>query len=468
MADATLKDRLAEICRRVIGHGGTVESLRRLTGGASQQIWSFEYGGVPLILRRSDGDDSVSTSQGLLGSEQEATLIDCLHAKGVMVPRVYTLLCPEDGIGTGFVMSRIQGEALPARLLKDDIYKPALDVFVSDCARELARIHNAGSVTINPPLPVRTPAERVRQLLEIYKMQDSPNAILAAALKWLRDHIPKSHAMTLVHGDFRMGNLLLEPTGISAVLDWELAHIGDPVFDLAYLCAPCWRFGRYDKPVGGVGHIEELLEAYEAASGTGVDRAHFDFWLVYSSTWWALTCRVMLGAWRNHEVRTLERAVIGTRVSENEIDLLLLLESLCGLESEAPIDWPADTMTDGAGATHTNELAIALGEWVDAELKPRFEGRDLFQARVAGNALGILERRTRLGPVYKGQKVRRLDALGLSNAELTAKLLDGRLGLSSPGILQHLRLTATEHVLIDQPRYAGLKVAKGKWTEPAA
>ena len=73
-----------------------------------------------------------------------------------------------------------------------------------------------------------------------------------------------------MHGDFRHGNLIIGPDGVRAVLDWELAHLGDPMEDLGWICVNSWRFGEIDKPVGGFGTREELFAGYEAA-GRRVD-----------------------------------------------------------------------------------------------------------------------------------------------------------------------------------------------------
>ncbi len=128
-----------------------------------------------------------------------------------------------------------------------------------------------------------------------------------------------------MHGDFRHGNLMIGPDGIRAVLDWELAHLGDPMEDLGWICVNSWRFGVIDKPVGGFGTYEELFSGYEAASGIAVDAARVKFWEVMGTLRWGVMCVGMMQRFRLGPDHSMERAMIGRRSSETEIDLLRLL-----------------------------------------------------------------------------------------------------------------------------------------------
>lgn len=466
MTDHIFTRDLGALCIRTFKTSGSPENLKRLTGGASMETWQFDFAGRPLILRRSFEAGETDVRVAGLSVADEASLIGHAAGHGVTVPKVHAQLQDSDGLGAGFVMDRIKGEALPHKLLRDETYAPALGTFVDDCARELAAIHAA-------PLPpglngLKTlPSEaRVALLAQVYAEAGCVNPVFSYALKWLSENLPESHRSTLVHGDFRMGNLLLNQSGLAAVLDWELAHIGDPHYDLGYLCAPCWRFGHYDRPVGGVGQINSLISAYEDASGMTVDRDAVQFWMVFSSLWWAVTCLGMVGTWRRGEVRSLERAVIGTRVSENEIDLLLMLERAAGLDGAAEIEPPQDQPPEMTGETNASELATALAEWVQSDVIPGAEERALFQARVARNALGIVERKARLGPAAEAEAAARLHTLALNETELCEGLARGHITLSTKGVLDHLRRTALARVEIDQPRYAGLAAAKTRWLKP--
>jgi len=93
-----------------------------------------------------------------------------------------------------------------------------------------------------------------------------PHPAFELALRWLAIYRPEPVASAVLHGDFRLDNLMVDETGLVAVLDWELAHVGDPVQDLAWLCVRSWRFGS-PLPAAGLGTREQLVEAYTAAGG---------------------------------------------------------------------------------------------------------------------------------------------------------------------------------------------------------
>jgi aminoglycoside phosphotransferase (APT) family kinase protein len=142
---------------------------------------------------------------------------------------------------------------------------------------------------------------------------------------WLRDHLPPPRERRLVHGDLRNGNMIIDAHGLQAVLDWEIAHLGDPMEDLGWVCVNSWRFGELDKPVGGFGPREELFAGYEAVSGQPVDPEEVRWWEVLGSLSWGVSCAAIGVADYSDGDRPLERAMIGRRASECEIDLLRLL-----------------------------------------------------------------------------------------------------------------------------------------------
>lgn len=170
-----------------------------------------------------------------------------------------------------------------------------------------------------------TAAREIAELERDYRGFDWPRPVFELALRWLRDHDPgSSREVTLVHGDFRHGNLIIGPDGVRAVLDWELAHTGDPMEDLGWVCVNSWRFGEIDKPVGGFGTREELFAGYESAGGR-VDPIRVKFWEVMGTLRWGVMCCGMMQRFRLTPEHSIERAMIGRRASETEVDLLRLL-----------------------------------------------------------------------------------------------------------------------------------------------
>ena len=117
---------------------------------------------------------------------------------------------------------------------------------------------------------------------------------------------------------------MVGPDGLRAVLDWELAHLGDPIEDLGWFCVRAWRFGSTD-PAGGFGSRDELLAAYEAAGGGAVDPAELHWWEVLGTLKWGVICVMQATAHLTGLSRSVELAAIGRRVCETEHDLLELL-----------------------------------------------------------------------------------------------------------------------------------------------
>lgn len=442
------------------------EALRRLTAGANMEIWAFDCAGQNLILRRHPSGIAPEDGQPGLSLNHEATIVSHAFEVGVRAPQVIGRLHDDDQLGTGFVMARADGEALPYKLFKDPQYTDALPVFTQHCAEQLAKIHTMSTDTLaQAGVPLRAPsaAESVANLKTLLTSMAVDIPVYHLALHWLEQNTPTDTPAIFLHGDFRMGNLLLDGQGISAVLDWELAHIGDPAEDLAWLCMPSWRFGRYHQPVGGVGHIDDLLSAYHTASGNEIDRARFNFWLIYASLHWGIITLRMTAIWRAGLDRSVERALIGTRASEVEVDLLMMLEDEAGLSAPLNASFALPQARPRAAEPEAYELLSAMSKWLQDDVMPRQTGSDLFNARVAGNTLSIIQRMSEYGPDFEANQKARLAALGVDHKGLCAALATGEMDLTTPHLLTHLRLQALERLSIHQPRYAGLKVAQEKW-----
>ncbi len=464
MTDEAFQAKLANYCTKTFGTDGKLEHLRRLSGGASMESWGFAYGGEDFVLRRLPAGLSAD-DDGLRGVPlaTQADIIELARTTGVTAPEVRGRLAPEDDIGEGFIMAKAEGETLPHKILGNPDFAEAERKLTRQCAGELAAIHQIPVQSLAASLEYFSPAELIRIQKDKYDEIGSQIPIYEYAFHWLNENAPDATDKYLVHGDFRMGNLMIDHDGLSAVLDWELVRLGDPVQDLAYLCTPSWRFGHYEKVAGGFDSGESLLQAYAEASGREVDPDRFRFWLVYSTLWWGVACMVMGQIWRSHGDRSLERTVIGRRVSEVEIDLALLFEEILPAEICTPLDWAVPEDKPVTGETGYGELLTALGEWNAKHVQPGLQGHDKFQSRVAGNALGIAKRQAEWGPDFRDAARARLTAIGYDHGQLCAGLSNGAIAITQSAVWDHLRLSALERLSIDQPKYAGLKVALNKW-----
>jgi aminoglycoside phosphotransferase (APT) family kinase protein len=321
---AGLRDAL---CARLPGVTG-VSGLRRLSGGASNETWAFDGerddAPLPLILRRRPGGEATGASGALgLDLETEARLLELAAKGGVPVPAVRCVLAPEDGLGSGYVMERLEGETIARRILRDEAFAAVRPRLARQCGEILARIHAVPSASL-PPLAEAPAPVQLEQYRAVYDGFDHPHPVFELAFRFIEDHLPGRVELTLVHGDFRNGNLLIGSDGVRGVLDWEIAHRGDPMEDLGWICVNSWRFGA-DLPVGGFGTREELFAGYQAAGGRPVDPERVRFWEIVGTLKWGIMCMMMYGVYQSGADRSVERAAIGRRASETEIDLLGLL-----------------------------------------------------------------------------------------------------------------------------------------------
>ena len=304
-----------------------IAAVERLSGGASQETWRFDIvhpeGNVGAILRRAPKGYGAAPSRAA-GLNAEAKLMQLAFDAGLPSPRVLHVLTTEDDLGTGFIMQRVDGETIARKILREQEFADARARLTHQLGRVLAGIHGLPDAQL-PELRRMTAAKELDELERDYRSLNWPKPVFELALRWLRDNDPgPSTEVTLVHGDFRNGNLVIDRDGVRAVLDWELAHLGDPMEDLGWVCVNSWRFGEIDKPVGGFGSREELFAGYEAA-GRRVDPARVTFWEVMGTLRWGLMCGGMMQRFREGPDHSMERAMIGRRASETEIDLLRLL-----------------------------------------------------------------------------------------------------------------------------------------------
>ena len=418
--------------------------LRRLTGGATMESWRFSAGGDDFVLRRAPG--SAFMEGRPYGHDTEAALIRAARAGGVTAPEVVVELEPGDAIGSGFVMRALPGTADPRAILAMDDARGLL----AEIARDLARIHALERSALPSGIPEMDYAEAVEGLVAQFAEAGADRPIVALGLAWLRANLPEPVAAVLNHGDYRLGNLLVEEGHLTGVLDWEIAHFGDRHEDLAFGCMAVWRFARVDRPALGLGSLQDYVAAYEAQSGARVDAGRFRFWLVYRTVWWALGCLRNARMWRAGEDRMLERVVISRRTSEQELDLLLLLEEDAPEAEQARALPPGDEAGERLGEAGAGEIAVAVSEWL-ATIKERVEGHDRFQLAVARNALGMIAR----GDAVENR---------VEDALLAQDLLEGEASLATPGLLAMLRRSALDKLGADVPKYPMLARARAKWS----
>lgn len=318
------------LLQRLFGEHTRLEHLQRLSGGASQETWALSAIGDngserELILRRAPGGSDAARSSAAIGLPAEAQLIRAAEGGGVPVPGIVHVCTAEDGLGDGFLMDKLDGETIGPKILKSETLAAARTRLPAETGAALARIHALAPADL-PELPESSGLGQVDQYEEIYRDFDAPRPVFDLAIQWLRAHPPAPLPPVLVHGDFRLGNLMVNEAGLAGVLDWELAHRGDPREDIGWICVNSWRFGRADRRVGGFGDLDGFLAAYRDAGGADISPAQIDWWEMLGSFKWGVMCMIMYEAFRSGADPSVERAAIGRRVSETEMDLVNLME----------------------------------------------------------------------------------------------------------------------------------------------
>ena len=276
--------------RRALGTDVAIENLRALTGGASRTTWAFDAvtdeQRRSLILRTGPPDDVHA------GMELEARAQAAAAAAGAPVPHILVADDSPAALGNPFLIcDEIKGETIVRRIqrqLDGADGHAARTRLLQQCAQALAAIHRADARDPGPD--PRGPTRRMaRRGSTPWATPPPPSSGRFAGWPPTGRHRRRA---VLVHGDFRMGNLIVDGSDLAAVLDWELVHVGEAYEDLAWFCIRAWRFGApAGLGAGGLGSIESFLRAYEQASGTTVDRVAFHWWLVLATLRWGVICR---------------------------------------------------------------------------------------------------------------------------------------------------------------------------------
>lgn len=464
---AGFEEKLDRVVRARVRGAKALRSCERLSGGASQETYRLvvetDGGERVLAMRRSPGGGHGPTLDTGPGLAIEAKVITTARAAGVPEPEIHAVLEEADGLGDGFLMEWLEGEALGARITRGEDFAGVRPRLARQCGEILARIHGIDVVAtgLAPHLETHGAEDLVRNTWSVYRAFQTPQPMIDYAARWLLERLPPARPARLVHADFRNGNLMMSPEkGVIGVLDWELVHLGDPVRDLGWVCVNNWRFGRADLPVGGFGTIEDLLDGYASVSGERVDPEHVRFWMVFGSYWWAVTCLTMAKMYRSGPDRSLERVAVGRRCSEGTIDCVNLVipgpvERLGAATKPSTLDMP-----------RADELLTAVRDFLRDEVIGATRGRTSFFARVAGNAADIVLRELELGEAARAREKAGLERLFGESGDLerlrwklVEALRDGSMPLDRPGLADHLRQSTADQVAIDQPKYSGYAVA---------
>jgi aminoglycoside phosphotransferase (APT) family kinase protein len=325
-------ERLERFLSDKLGGPMRITGARQLPGGASRDTWAVDATGagetLALVVRRDLGGQIMDEA---LGRDGEFLVLQKAHAAGVAVPRPCWLCMDESVLGSAFfVMDRLDGESVGRRIVREPALASARQRLPEQMGEQLARIHAldlAGLDVLPRPTPDQSAALTAveRTAAQLHALREA-HPVLEMTIRWLRPRAPACARPVLVHGDFRVGNLMVGPEGLLGVFDWEFAHVGDPHEDLAWPTVRSWRFGQDALRLGGVGQPDAFFAAYEAAGGGAVDRAAVRYWEMLGNLRWAVGCIAQAHRHLSGQAPSVEFASLGRRTCEMELELLDLIE----------------------------------------------------------------------------------------------------------------------------------------------
>jgi aminoglycoside phosphotransferase (APT) family kinase protein len=410
MTDAPLTpDALRALLAHASSQPVTVHRAQRLAGGASMETWSVDadVGGYPerLVVRRDMGANMYPDA---LSRRDEFAVLQRAFERGVRVPRPRWCVDAADAVGgrAFFVMDRVDGESVGRRVVKLPELAEARATMAREMGRQLARIHalpcNDLPFLSRPDAHEGACEKAERGMRSLMDELSRHHPVWEHTLRWLSTHRPPAAAqgpVTLVHGDFRVGNLLVAPSGLAAVIDWEFAHVGDIHEDLAWPQMRDWRFEQDHLRVGGVGTPDELLAGYAEAGGARVDGLSLAWWELMGNLRWSVTCHSQAQRHLSGRDPSVELASLGRKSSEVEWEMLTLLGAapppspdLGAIGGDAPVTIPSFRPT-------ALELLEAARDHLKTKVAPALTDAPLrYQTLVAAHVLGVVTRELSAGP----------------------------------------------------------------------
>jgi aminoglycoside phosphotransferase (APT) family kinase protein len=316
---AEMRDRFQRALSDVLGREVEISEPVLLAGGASKEAWAVDADGEPLLVRRA----AVGViHRHTLSLADEFAVLRVAHEAGVKVPRPYGYVAELAG-REAFVMERLDGETIGRRIVQRPELAAAREALPVQLAEELAKIH-----AIPPERVPFLHETRFERMVEELDEVGEPHPAIELGLWWLRENRPPLRPPVLAHGDYRIGNVVVGERGLVGILDWEFAHLDDPVRDLGFGLVRAWRFGVDDRRLGGIGDVEPYLERYNELTGFDVRPEELDYWELAGNVGWAIGCLTQAQRHLSGQDRSVELAILGRLGAEVEYEICHLLEKV--------------------------------------------------------------------------------------------------------------------------------------------
>jgi aminoglycoside phosphotransferase (APT) family kinase protein len=314
---AEMREALQAPLAAILGREAELTEPVLLAGGASKEAWAVDADGEPLLVRRAAGG---VIHRHTLSLADEFAVIEAAHEAGVKVPRPYGYIPDLEG-REAFVMERLEGDTIGRRIVQKEELAAAREALPVQMAEELAKIHAIPVARVS-----FLPQTRLERMVEELDEVNEPRPAIELGLWWLRENRPPARPLVFTHGDYRIGNLVVGDRGLVGVLDWEFAHLDDPVRDMAFALVRAWRFGVPAKRLGGVGPVAPYLERYNELTGLDVRPEELDYWELAGNVGWAIGCLTQMQRHLSGQDRSVELATLGRLGAEVEYEIVNLLE----------------------------------------------------------------------------------------------------------------------------------------------
>jgi aminoglycoside phosphotransferase (APT) family kinase protein len=314
---ADVREALQPALSELLGREVEISEPVLLAGGASKEAWAVDADGERLLVRRAAAS---VMHQHTLSLRDEFAVLEAAHEAGVKSPRPYGYI-PDLAGREAFAMERLEGETIGRRIVRKDELARAREALPVQMAEELAKIHAIPAERVS-----FLPESRLEQMADELEEVDEPHAAIELGLCWLRENRPPARPLVFTHGDYRIGNLVVGDDGLVGVLDWEFAHLDDPVRDMAFALVRAWRFGVPEKRLGGVGDVGPYLERYNELTGLDVRPVELDYWELAGNVAWAIGSLTQMQRHLTGQDRSVELAILGRLGVEVEYEIVNLLE----------------------------------------------------------------------------------------------------------------------------------------------
>jgi aminoglycoside phosphotransferase (APT) family kinase protein len=312
---ADVREALQAVLSELFGREVEISEPVLLAGGASKEAWAVDADGERLLVRRAAAS---VIHRHTLSLRDELAVLEAAHEAGVKAPRPYGYI-PDLAGREAFVMERLEGETIGRRIVQKEELARAREALPVQMAEELAKIHAIPAERV-----AFLPQSRLEQMADELEEVDEPHAAIELGLLWLRENRPAGRPLVFTHGDYRIGNLVVGDGGLVGVLDWEFAHLDDPVRDMAFSLVRAWRFGVPEKRLGGVGDVAPYLERYNELTGLDVRPAELDYWELAGNVAWAIGCLTQMQRHLTGQDRSVELAILGrlgVEVEDEDVNL---------------------------------------------------------------------------------------------------------------------------------------------------